>query len=64
MLGLILTLVVVGILLYVLNTYVPMDATILRIINIVVILLCVLYVLDAFGVFRAIHDRPVPHVPR
>jgi hypothetical protein len=42
-------LVVVGVLLWLLNTYVPMDAKIKKIINIVVVVVVVIWLLQAFG---------------
>jgi hypothetical protein len=59
--GLVLTLVVVGVLLWLLETYVPMDATIKRIIHIVVIVAVVLWLLAAFGVLGSL-DQPVPRL--
>jgi small-conductance mechanosensitive channel len=44
-------LVVFGVILWAINTYIPMDATIRKIMNAVVILVVILIVLSAFGVF-------------
>ncbi len=52
MIGLIVTLVIVGVCLYLIETYVPMDATIKTVIRVVV----VLYLLSAFGIV----DVPLP----
>jgi hypothetical protein len=49
LIGLVLTLVVVGVLLWLLNNYVPMDAKIKSIINIVVVIVVVIWLLQAFG---------------
>ena len=49
--GLIVLLVVMGVALYLISL-IPMDATSQRIIQVVVILLVVLYVLEAIGVFN------------
>lgn len=46
---LVVTLIVVGILLWLMNAYIPMEATIKRIINIVVIVVVVLWLLTIFG---------------
>lgn len=51
MLGVIITLIVVGILLWLVNSYIPMDAKIKNILNIVVIICVVLWLLNVFGVF-------------
>ena len=50
LIGLIITLVVVGLILWVVNTYIPMDAKIKNILNVVVIIVVVLWLLSAFGV--------------
>jgi hypothetical protein len=52
LIGLILTLVVVGVLLWLLNNYVPMDSKIKKIINAVV----VIWLLQVFGVLGSLHD--------
>ena len=62
MLSLIVTLIVIGVLLYLMNQYVPMDGKIKNIINIVVVVCVIVYVLSAFGLFHHAHDVPVPQV--
>jgi len=64
MLGLIFLIIVVGVLLYFVNLYVPMEPRIKSLLNIVVILLLVLYVLDAIGAFDSLRSLPVPHLGR
>jgi hypothetical protein len=44
-------LIIVGILLWLVNTYIPMDGKIKKIINIVTIIAIILWLLKAFGVF-------------
>lgn len=56
LIGLILTLVVVGVLLWLLNNYVPMDAKIKTIINVVVVIVVVVWLLQAFGVLGSLRD--------
>jgi hypothetical protein len=46
-------LVVVGLLLWLVNSYIPMDAKIKNILNVVVVILVVLWLLQIFGVFSA-----------
>jgi hypothetical protein len=46
-----LTLIVVGVLLWLVNTYIPMDGKIKRILNVVAVIGVVLWVLNAFGLF-------------
>jgi len=45
------TLIVAGVLLWLVNTYIPMDAKIKQLLNIVVVIAVVLWLLSAFGVF-------------
>jgi VIT1/CCC1 family predicted Fe2+/Mn2+ transporter len=47
---LIIVLVVVGVILGLINNYIPMDATIKRILNIVVVIAVILWLLRVFGV--------------
>jgi hypothetical protein len=47
---LVVTLIVVGVLLWAMNTYIPMDSKIRQIINIVVVVAVVLWLLRVFGV--------------
>ena len=49
--SLIITLVVVGVVMWLVNTYIPMDANIKKILNVVVIILVVLWLLNLFGIF-------------
>ena len=52
---LVITLIVVGVLLWLVNTYIPMDANIKKILNIVVIIAVVLWLLNVFGVLGDVH---------
>ena len=47
---LILVLVIVGVLLWLVNNYIPMDPNIKKILNIVVIIVVILWLLRVFGV--------------
>jgi len=49
LLSLVITLIVVGVLLWLVNQYIPMDAMIKRILNIVVIVVVVIWLLGALG---------------
>lgn len=44
-------LAVIGLLLWLVNTYIPMDGKIKNILNVVAIILVVIWVLNVFGVF-------------
>ena len=50
LINLVIVLIVVGVLLWLVNTYVKMDGTIKKILNIVVIIAVVLWLLSVFGV--------------
>lgn len=56
LIGLILVLVVVGVLLWLLNNYIPMDAKIRSIINIVVVVVVAIWVLQSFGLLGSLHN--------
>lgn len=56
------TLIVVGVLLWLVNTYIPMDDKIKKILNIVVVIVVVLWLLSAFGVIGRSGDIQVPKV--
>ena len=47
---LVIVLVIVGVLLWVINSYIPMQPTIKKILNVVVIIVVVLWLLSVFGV--------------
>ena len=58
LIDLIVVLMVVGLLLWLINTYVPMDGRIKNILNVVVIIAVVLWLLEVFGIWAhmtAIH---------
>jgi preprotein translocase subunit SecE len=44
-------LIVTGVILWLINTYIPMDGKIKRIINIVVVIVVVIWLLKVFGLF-------------
>jgi len=50
-LGLVLGLIVVGLLLWLVNTYIPMAGSIKDLLNIVVVIACCIWILQAFGVW-------------
>jgi hypothetical protein len=45
-------LVVVGVVLWVVNTYIPMQATIKKILNVVVIIAVIVWLLSVFGIMK------------
>ncbi|MGB5733131.1 MAG: Thivi_2564 family membrane protein [Thiohalocapsa sp.] len=46
---LVVTLVVVGLILWLINNYIPMDGTIKKILNVVVVIAVILWLLSVFG---------------
>jgi hypothetical protein len=56
LIGVVITLVVVGVLLWLVNNYVPMDGKIKRIINIVVVIVVVIWLLQAFGLLGSLQN--------
>jgi hypothetical protein len=62
LLSLIIVLIVVGLLMYLVNNYLPMDANIKRILNVVVIVIVVVWLLQVFGVLDSINTVHVGHV--
>lgn len=60
LLTVIIALVAAGIILYCINRFVPMDEKVKTILNIVVILVLVVWLLQAFGIIDAFRGVPVP----
>lgn len=54
LLTIVLVLIVVGVLLWLINTYVPMDRKIKNILNIVVVIVVIIWLLQAFGLMGAL----------
>ena len=52
----VITLIVVGVLLWLVNTYIPMDGKIKNVLNVVVMVVVVLWLLNVFGVWGHLHD--------
>ena len=51
LLNLLLVIVIAGVILYLINNYIPMDRKIKRILNIVVMIILIVWLLKVFGVF-------------
>ena len=56
------TLIVIGILLWLVNTYIPMDGKIKNILNTVVVICVMIWLLYAFGILNHSGDIRVPKV--
>lgn len=54
LINLVVVLIVVGVLLWLVNNYIPMAGSIKRILNAVVVIVVVLWLLNAFGVLHSL----------
>ena len=54
LINVVIVLVVVGVILWVINSYIPMQSTIKKILNVVVIIVVILWLLSAFGVLGSL----------
>jgi hypothetical protein len=55
-------LIVVGVLLWLVNTYIPMDPKIKGILNAVVVICVVIYLLQVFGLLGTLENLKIGHV--
>lgn len=62
LLNVVLTLIVVGVILWLINAYIPMQSTIKKILNVVVVIVVVLWLLYGFGVISSSGDIHMPVV--
>jgi hypothetical protein len=51
---LVIVLVVVGVILWVINSYIPMQATIKKILNVVVVIVVIIWLLSVFGIIGSL----------
>jgi len=63
LINVVIALIIVGVLLWLINTYLPMDGKIKNILNIVVVIAVVLWLLRSFGVFTSFGNL-LPNRPR
>ena len=59
LLTVLLVLVVVGVILWLVNTYIPMDRKIKSILNVVVVILVIIWLLKAFGLLDGVKNMHV-----
>ncbi|MBK9486319.1 MAG: hypothetical protein IPO01_14330 [Chitinophagaceae bacterium] len=59
LLSILLVLVVVGVILWLVNTYIPMDRKIKNILNVVVVIVVIIWLLQAFGLLDSIKSMRV-----
>ena len=62
LISLIITLIVVGLLLWAVNNFIPMDRKVKQILNVVVVICIVVWLLSAFGIIGGIGGINVPRV--
>ena len=62
LISLVVTLVVIGVLLWLVNSYMPMDGKIKKILNVVVVICVVVWLLSVFGVLGHSGDIRVPQL--
>lgn len=54
LLSLIVTLIVIGVLLWLVNSYIPMDGKIKKVLNVVVLIVVVVWLLQVFGILGSV----------
>lgn len=62
LISVVITLIVVGVLLWLVNNYIPMDGKIKQILNVVVVICVIVWLLYAFGVIGRAGDIRVPQL--
>lgn len=62
LLTVVLTLIVVGVLLWLINSFIPMQGTIKTILNLVVVIAVILWLLHGFGIINGSGDIHLPVV--
>jgi hypothetical protein len=55
LINVVIVLIVVGLLLWVINSFIPMDSKIKSILNIVVVIAVIIWLLKAFGLFSGVN---------
>ncbi len=56
LLTILLVIIIVGVLLWLINTFIPMDRNIKTILNVVVIIILIVWLLKVFGIFSSLMD--------
>jgi hypothetical protein len=64
LINLVIVLIVVGVLLWLVNNYIPMDRKIKNILNAVVVIAVVLWLLQVFGVLQSMGNIHIGHIGR
>lgn len=61
-LTLLVTLIVIGVIMWLINSYIPMQGTIKRILNAIVVIFVVIWLLQVFGVIGSVRNFQVPQL--
>jgi hypothetical protein len=61
LLSVLIVIIVVGVLLWIINSFIPMDRKIKQIFNIVVVIALVIWLLKVFGVFSFLTNIQIQH---
>jgi hypothetical protein len=56
LLTIVIVLIIAGVILYLINRYIPMDGKIKTILNIVVVIILIIWLLKAFGIWGGVSD--------
>ncbi len=56
LLSILIVIIVVGVLLWIINTFIPMDHNIKSIFNVVVVIVLIIWLLKVFGIFTYLMD--------
>ena len=62
LISLVVTLIVIGVLLWLVNAYIPMDAKIKKILNVAVVIVVVVWLLYAFGILDHANDIKIHQI--
>ena len=56
LLSILLVLIIAGVLLWLVNNYIPMDGKIKKILNVVVVIIIIIWLLKVFGILSSLSD--------
>jgi hypothetical protein len=59
LISVLITLIIVGVALWLVNSYIPMDEKIKKILNVVVVVLVILWLLSAFGILGSMSNMHI-----
>lgn len=62
LIGIVITLIVIGVLLWLVETYIPMNPTIKRILEAIVVIVVVLWLLQVFGILGTVGSVKVQQI--